>query len=73
MIGLISLVGGLVTGFIAGLLLFMVPSREREALYAYAYPAAADPNAVETIEQPPDAAPHEEEGAPPLELRDPRE
>lgn len=66
-------VGGLLTGFVAGLLLFMVPSRQREAMYAYAYPAAADPNAVETIEQPPEAAAHEEEGTTPLELRDPRE
>jgi len=32
-----------------------------------------DDRAVETIEQPPEAGPHEEEGAPPLEIRDPRE
>ena len=43
-------VGGLLTGFIAGLLLFMVPSRRREAAYAYAFDPAQDPAA--TIEQP---------------------
>lgn len=67
-------VGGLVTGFLAGFVLYMVPRRR-----AYAYAVAGAPggeaphDAVETIEQPPDAGPHEEEGAPPLELRDPRE
>lgn len=66
-------VGGLVTGFIAGLVLFMAMPRRREVVYAYAYPAQTDPNVVETIEQPPDAGPHEEENAPPLEVRDPRE
>ncbi len=42
---------------------------------AYAYAAAPDAGAapVETIEQPPDAGPHEELDAPPLEARDPRE
>jgi membrane associated rhomboid family serine protease len=62
--------GGLITGFVVGLVLFMVPSRQRE--YAYAA-SAADPAAVETIEQPPDAGPHEEAHAAPLEQRDPRE
>jgi rhomboid protease GluP len=52
-------VGGLVTGFVAGLVLFMVPSRRREAVEAYAYDPAQDATAVETIEQPPTAAPHE--------------
>ena len=65
-------VGGLIVGFLAGLVLFMVPSRQRAAAYAYAYPARRDVG-VETIDQPPDAGPHEEEDAPPLELRDPRE
>jgi membrane associated rhomboid family serine protease len=66
-------VGGLVTGFLAGLLLFMA-ARHRELMtpYAYAY-SGGDPEGVETIEQPPDAGPHEEENAPPLEVRDPRE
>ena len=66
-------VGGLITGFIAGLILFMLPSRQREAMYAFAYPAQADPSGVETIEHPPEAAAHEEDGGTPLELRDPRE
>ena len=43
-------VGGLLTGFVAGLLLFMVPSRRRDAAYAYAFDPAQDP--VATIEQP---------------------
>ena len=72
-------VGGLLSGFIAGLVLYMVPSRRRA--YAYAYAPGGDPGAetieqtpeVETIEQPPDAGAHEEEGAPPPHLRDPRE
>jgi rhomboid protease GluP len=52
-------IGGLITGFLAGLVLFMIPSRQRSA--AYAYVARPDePAPVETIEQPP-------------ELRDPRE
>jgi len=65
-------VGGLITGFLAGLLLFRAPRAPR---YAYAYAGAPDESAreVETIEQPPAAAPHEAEDAPPLELRDPRE
>ena len=44
-------IGGLLTGFLAGLVLFMVPSRQRD--YAYAYvgePDEAPP--VATIEQP---------------------
>jgi membrane associated rhomboid family serine protease len=41
-------VGGLITGFLAGLLLFMVPSRQRERAYAYAYaPGAGEPPAIE--------------------------
>jgi len=43
-------VGGLLTGFIAGLVLFMVPSRRRDAAYAYAFNPAQEPAA--TIEQP---------------------
>lgn len=76
-------VGGLITGLIAGLVFFM-GARGREVGYAYAYaapqtgtapPAATIEHApeVETIEQPPDAGPHEEAGAPPLHVRDPRE
>jgi rhomboid protease GluP len=75
-------VGGLVTGFAAGLVLYMLPSRRRRDGYAYvAAPAGEAPPAdtiehdaeVETIEQPPDAGPHEEAGAPPPHVRDPRE
>ncbi len=76
-------VGGLITGFLAGLVLFMVPSRQRERVYAYAYaPGASEPPPIEndeiepgavTIEHPPHAAPHEEEPVAPLETRDPRE
>ncbi|HEV2739435.1 MAG TPA: rhomboid family intramembrane serine protease [Candidatus Elarobacter sp.] len=76
-------VGGLITGFLVGLVLF-TGARQRRIAYAYAYAAApagtAAPVAtieqtpeVETIEQPPDAGPHEEAGAPPLHVRDPRE
>jgi membrane associated rhomboid family serine protease len=44
-------IGGLITGFLAGLVLFMVPSRQRD--YAYAYVAAPDEAPpVSTIEQP---------------------
>jgi rhomboid protease GluP len=65
-------VGGLITGFLAGLVLFMMPSRQRDSAYAYvAGPVESLP--VETIEQPPDAGPHEAPEAPPLEVRDPRE
>ena len=83
-------IGGLLTGFVIGWLLFQIPSRHRDmidALVNHRVPVAAagfvEPEAVpfdphadeqfETIEQPPDAAPHEEEGAPPLEIRDPRQ
>lgn len=52
-------IGGLITGFIAGLVLFMVPSRRRDYALAYASAPAADPAAVETIEQPLAAGPHE--------------
>ena len=62
-------VGGLITGFLVGLLLYMMPRRRA---YAYAVVPGGD-GATETIEQPPAAAPHEAEDAPPLELRDPRE
>ncbi len=65
-------IGGLITGFVAGFVLFMLPSRARDGAYAYAVAPGADAG-VETIEQPPEAAPHEEPGAPPLETRDPRE
>lgn len=40
-------VGGLITGFLAGLLLFMVPPRGRQLAYAY----ANDPRAEPPIEQ----------------------
>jgi rhomboid protease GluP len=65
-------VGGLVTGFVVGWLVFQIPSRYRERALVNRRPVYAGA-AVETIEQPPDAGPHEEEGAAPLELRDPRE
>jgi rhomboid protease GluP len=79
-------VGGLITGFLAGLVLFMIPSRQRDYVYAYAagpeeaqtvegvaeLPGDQDPYG-ETIEHPPHSAPHEEKGATRLELRDPRE
>jgi len=47
-------VGGLITGLVAGLVLFMVPSRQREAAYAYAFAPAENATAVQTIEQPPE-------------------
>ena len=46
-------VGGLITGFVAGYLLFMVSPRERSRAYAYAFQPAADQGRVQTIEQPP--------------------
>lgn len=79
--------GGLITGFIVGLVLFMGGAVRRRA-YAYADAYAAQRAAapapatvttaepapvVETIEHPPDAGPHEEADAPPLHVRDPRE
>jgi membrane associated rhomboid family serine protease len=85
-------VGGLVTGFVVGWLVFQIPSRHRDRanaainarpVYAGVPSGGGTPDAVpfdpreeaavETIEHPPDAGPHEEEGAPPLEVRDPRE
>jgi membrane associated rhomboid family serine protease len=81
-------IGGLVSGFVAGWLLFQIPSpyRDRANLLingpalgvAAGEPAAVpfDPTVdgrVETIEQPPQAGPHEGPGAPPHEVRDPRE
>ena len=64
-------IGGLITGLLAGFVLFMMPRRQE---YAYAYAAAPQEEAaVETIEQPPHAGPHEGGDAPPLEVRDPRE
>jgi len=63
-------VGGLLVGFLAGLLLYMV--QPQRAAYAYAYAPRNEPS-VETIEQPPDAGPHEEAGVPPFDVRDPRE
>ncbi len=72
-------VGGLITGFLAGLVLYMV--QPQRPSYAYAYVPANDPGAqtiehvppVETIEQPPEAGPHEAENVPPFDVRDPRE
>jgi membrane associated rhomboid family serine protease len=53
-------VGGLITGFLAGLVLFMLPSQHRERAYAYAYapaPQEADPVATYRAEAPrPDEA-----------------
>lgn len=68
-------VGGLLTGFVAGLVLFMMPAARPTPAYAYAaaHEELTPAQSVETIEQPPEAAPHEAEDAPPLEVRDPRE
>jgi len=73
-------VGGLITGFLAGLVLFFgAPARRSQYVFALAdpqRPAAVETleqPPVETIDQPPEAGPHEEESAPPLEVRDPRE
>ena len=67
-------VGGLITGFLAGLVLFMVPPARPTAAYAYAMAANEPvPVGVETIDHPPVAAPHESEEAAPIEVRDPRE
>jgi membrane associated rhomboid family serine protease len=55
-------VGGLITGFLVGLVLFMVPSRARERAYAYAFASVAEPPGAVTIDQPPEplqAAPEE--------------
>lgn len=68
-------VGGLLTGFVAGLVLFMMPAARPTPAYAYAaaHEELVPAHEVETIEHPPEAAPHEAEDAPPLEERDPRE
>jgi rhomboid protease GluP len=68
-------VGGLVTGFLAGLVLFMMPASRPTPAYAYAvaHETSVPSRAVETIEHPPEAASHEAEDAAPLEERDPRE
>jgi len=73
-------IGGLIAGFLAGLVLVMGRRAyaERFAATFVAQPADAVPAgehvpAVETIEHPPDAGPHEEADAPPLHERDPRE
>lgn len=60
-------VGGLITGFLAGLLLFMVPSRRMQVAYAH----ANDPNAEPPIEQAPAAA--ADESGVPVHVRDPHE
>lgn len=67
-------VGGLITGFVVGWLVFQIPSRYRDRanLLINGRPVYAGVP-VETIEQPPEAGPHEDEDAPPLEVRDPRE
>jgi membrane associated rhomboid family serine protease len=67
-------IGGLVTGFIAGFILFMMPSREKERAYAYAFAPAADAQGVVTIDQPPEpepAAPRPEDE--PRRAREPNE
>ena len=61
-------IGGLVTGFIAGFILFMMPSREKERAYAYAFAPAADAQNVMTIDQPP----VEPEAVPPKPEDEPR-
>lgn len=75
-------VGGLITGFVAGLFLFMGSRRRLAMAYVSAASSAAAAQPVETIQQapeietiehPPDAGPHEEADAPPLHVRDPRE
>ena len=68
-------VGGLLTGFVAGLVLFMMPAARPTPAYAYAaaHEELVPAHEVETIEHPPEAASHEAEDAPPLEERDPRE
>ncbi len=81
-------VGGLIAGFLAGLVLVMGRRAYAEQFAASFVPppSAAVPVGAtqhvhtiehapepETIEQPPDAGPHEEAGAPPLHVRDPRE
>jgi rhomboid protease GluP len=53
-------VGGLITGLVAGLVLFMLPSRQREYAYAFA-------------DGPRDPRPIEGDDAPPVEVRDPHE
>lgn len=63
-------VGGLIAGLLAGLVLFMMPSRYRDAAYAYAFAPSDDAAGVQTIEQPPHAGPNADAGAP-IE-RDPR-
>lgn len=41
-------IGGLITGFLAGLVLFMIPSQQRERAYAYAYAPSGEPAADRT-------------------------
>ena len=64
-------VGGLLTGFVVGLVLYMMPSERRQAAYAFARDPRSDAEAVETLEGPPHAEPPEEAADP--VLRDPRE
>ena len=64
-------VGGLVTGFIAGAALFALPSRRKAQLVQRMKRYAAAAATEEIIEQPPEAGPHEEIAAAPLEARDP--
>jgi membrane associated rhomboid family serine protease len=68
-------VGGLLTGFVAGLVLFMMPAARPTPAYAYAatHEELAPAQSVETIEHPPEAASHEAEDAAPLEHRYPSE
>lgn len=74
-------VGGLITGFVTGAALFALPSERKRNLIErlrrmsvpVAVPVATSPREddVETIDVPPEAGPHEEAAAPPLETRDP--
>ena len=64
-------VGGLITGFLAGLVLFNGPVRRQFDAYAYVA-GPQEPAPVETIEHPAHAGPHEDGEAPPSQVRDPR-
>jgi membrane associated rhomboid family serine protease len=57
-------VGGLITGFVVGFVLFMMPSPERERAYAYAFSPPPDQAGIVTIDQEP---------TPPLEYDETRQ